>query len=248
MSPDPKPDLRAAKAWKALEKHHAEIGERHLREIFAEDPDRGERLVAEGAGLALDYSKHRVTDETMKLLVDLAKERGVEQRRDAMFAGEHINVSEDRAVLHVALRMPRDRSLLVDGEEGFGVAPLAAHVEQCAHCRAEIDRQLELVSALERLPHLTPSPLFAYRVMSKVQVFEPWHVTALDSVRRFIPRSRPARVLAAASGAFIAVTLTLDCGPQATCWTNLQARRAVSPAWAPCPRPRRRTSRSGSGA
>ena len=117
VSPDAKPDLRNAKAWKALEKHHAEIGERHLREIFAEDPDRGERLVAEGAGLFLDYSKHRVTDETLKLLVELAKERDVEGRRDAMFAGEHINVSEDRAVLHVALRMPKDRSLIVDGED-----------------------------------------------------------------------------------------------------------------------------------
>ena len=117
MSADAKPDLRKAKAWKALEKHHAAIGERHLREFFAEDPDRGERLVAEGAGLYLDYSKHRVTDETLKLLVELAKERDVEGRRDAMFAGEHINVSEDRAVLHVALRMPKDRSLIVDGED-----------------------------------------------------------------------------------------------------------------------------------
>ncbi len=117
MSPDAKPDLRDAKAWKALSEHHAEIGERHLREFFAEDPDRGERLVAEGAGLLLDYSKHRVTDETLKLLVELAKERDVEGRRDAMFAGEHINVSEDRAVLHVALRMPKDRSLIVDGED-----------------------------------------------------------------------------------------------------------------------------------
>jgi glucose-6-phosphate isomerase len=117
VSPDAKPDLRGAKAWKALSKHHSEVGERHLREFFAEDPGRGERLVAEGAGLFLDYSKHRVTDETLKLLLDLAAERDVEGRRDAMFAGEHINVSEDRAVLHVALRMPRDRSLIVDGED-----------------------------------------------------------------------------------------------------------------------------------
>jgi glucose-6-phosphate isomerase len=117
VSPDAKPDLRDAQAWRALERHHAEVGDRHLREIFAEDPDRGERLVAEGAGLFLDYSKHRVTDETLKLLVGLAKQRGVEERRDAMFAGEHINVSEDRAVLHVALRMPKGRSLIVDGED-----------------------------------------------------------------------------------------------------------------------------------
>ncbi|CAN5583790.1 glucose-6-phosphate isomerase [soil metagenome] len=110
-----KPELPSRKAWEQLEAHHAEIGDRHLRDLFAEDPGRGERLIAEGAGLFLDYSKHRVTDETLKLLCELAIESGWEQSRDAMFAGEHINVSEDRAVLHVALRMPRERSLVVDG-------------------------------------------------------------------------------------------------------------------------------------
>ncbi len=113
----PEPTLRSRAAWKALEKHHAEVGERHLRELFADDPERGERLVAEGAGLFLDYSKNRVTDETLELLTQLAGECGVAERREAMFRGEHINVSEDRAVLHVALRMPRDRSLIVDGED-----------------------------------------------------------------------------------------------------------------------------------
>ena len=87
----------------------------HLRTLFAEDPGRGERLTAEGAGLYLDYSKNRVTDETMRLLVRLAEECGLPERREAMFRGEQINVTEDRAVLHVALRMPRDRSLVVDG-------------------------------------------------------------------------------------------------------------------------------------
>jgi len=111
------PSLRSGAAWKALEGHHAEIGDRHLREVFAEDPGRGERLTAEAAGLFLDYSKNRVSDETLRLLVELAGECGVEQRREAMFAGEHINVSEDRAVLHVALRMPPERSLVVDGED-----------------------------------------------------------------------------------------------------------------------------------
>ena len=111
------PQLRKRPAWTALEQHHAEIGERHLRGFFSEDPDRGTRLVAEGAGLFLDYSKNRVTDETMKLLTQLADECDVAERRDAMFRGEHINVSEDRAVLHVALRMPKDRSLIVDGED-----------------------------------------------------------------------------------------------------------------------------------
>jgi glucose-6-phosphate isomerase len=107
--------LRDRAAWKALEAHHAEIGEVHLRQLFADDPDRGTRLTAEAAGLYLDYSKNRITDETLGLLRQLADEAGVAERRDAMFAGEHINSTEDRAVLHVALRMPRERSLLVDG-------------------------------------------------------------------------------------------------------------------------------------
>src|SRR5215475_11282947 len=98
--------LRERKTWQALDRHHAKIAGRHLRDLFAEDPGRGERLTAEAAGLYLDYSKNRVTDETLGLLVQLARESGVESRRDAMFRGEHINVSEDRAVLHVALRLP----------------------------------------------------------------------------------------------------------------------------------------------
>ncbi len=107
--------LRQRAAWTALEAHYAQIAPRHLREIFAQDPHRGERLRAEAEGLYLDYSKNRVTDETMRLLMELATESGLAARRDQMFRGEHINVSEDRAVLHVALRMPRDASLIVDG-------------------------------------------------------------------------------------------------------------------------------------
>ncbi len=102
-------------AWKALVAHHGEIGPRHLRDIFADDPERGTRLRAEVAGLHLDYSKNRVTDETMALLVQLAEQSGLREHIDAMFAGRHINVSEDRAVLHVALRMPPDAHLVVDG-------------------------------------------------------------------------------------------------------------------------------------
>jgi glucose-6-phosphate isomerase len=107
--------LRQAPAWSQLQAHFEQIGGTHLRELFAADPERGERLRAEGAGLYLDFSKNRVTDETLLLLGELAVQQGVVERRDAMFAGEHINVSEDRAVLHVALRMPRNRSLVVDG-------------------------------------------------------------------------------------------------------------------------------------
>jgi glucose-6-phosphate isomerase len=107
--------LRERKAWQALERHYAEISGRHLRDLFAEDPGRGERLTAEAVGIYLDYSKNRITDETMRLLIELAAESGVPERRDAMFRGEHINVSEDRPVLHVALRMPPTASLVVDG-------------------------------------------------------------------------------------------------------------------------------------
>jgi glucose-6-phosphate isomerase len=107
--------LRQGASWQALQRHFDDLRDAHLRELFEADPERGERLVADAAGLHLDYSKNRITDETVTLLADLARERGVEGRRDAMFAGEHINVSEDRAVLHVALRMPRERSLVVDG-------------------------------------------------------------------------------------------------------------------------------------
>ena len=111
----PTTPLRQRPAWKALQQHHREIGGRHLRELFAEDPGRGERLAAEAAGLYLDYSKNRVTDETLALLIQLARESEVAERRDAMMRGEPINVSEHRAVLHVALRMPKGSSLVVDG-------------------------------------------------------------------------------------------------------------------------------------
>lgn len=107
--------LRRRPAWKKLESHYEEIRERHLREIFAEDPGRSERLSAEAVGIYLDYSKNRITDETVRLLLQLAEESDLAGRRDAMFSGEHINVSEDRAVLHVALRMPREATLVVDG-------------------------------------------------------------------------------------------------------------------------------------
>ncbi len=113
----PTSDPKQLAAWAALERHHAEVAAQHLRDLFASDPERGERLVAEACGLRLDFSKHRITDETILLLAKLATEAGVAERRDAMFAGEHINVTEDRAVLHVALRMPRERSLIVDGRD-----------------------------------------------------------------------------------------------------------------------------------
>jgi glucose-6-phosphate isomerase len=108
--------LRDTAAWRALETHADEIRDVHLHELFADDPTRGERLTLEAEGIFLDYSKNRIADETLRLLLDLAEERGVASRRDAMFAGEHINVTEDRAVLHVALRAPAGTSIEVDGE------------------------------------------------------------------------------------------------------------------------------------
>jgi glucose-6-phosphate isomerase len=109
--------LRERPAWAALTAHHEEIRGAHLRELFAADPGRGERMIAQGGGLYLDYSKNRVTDETMRLLVELAEQSRLGERRAAMFAGEPINASEGRSVLHVALRMPRQASLIVDGAD-----------------------------------------------------------------------------------------------------------------------------------
>jgi glucose-6-phosphate isomerase len=104
-----------SEAWQALERNCAYVRQQHLRDLFALDPGRGERMVADGAGLHLDFSKNLIVDETLVLLGRLARERDVEGRREAMFAGERINVSEGRPALHVALRMPRGRSLVVDG-------------------------------------------------------------------------------------------------------------------------------------
>ncbi len=110
------PDIAATPAWHALSRHHDQIGETHLRELFAEDPDRGSELALTVGDLYIDYSKHRITRETLKLLVDLARTARLEQHRDAMFSGVHINTSEERAVLHTALRLPRGAELIVDGQ------------------------------------------------------------------------------------------------------------------------------------
>ncbi|HXY71732.1 MAG TPA: glucose-6-phosphate isomerase [Actinomycetota bacterium] len=107
--------LRSTPEWRALERHHAELAPTPIRDLFAADPGRGERMTAEAAGLYLDYSKNRATEETIELLVELAKARGLPDRIEAMFRGERINVSESRPALHVALRMPRGVSIVVDG-------------------------------------------------------------------------------------------------------------------------------------
>ena len=108
--------VTARPAWKALEAHYPEVRDLHLRKLFADDPKRGERMSVEAVRIYLDYSKNRITDETLKLLLKLAEESGLRARIDAMFRGEKINVSEQRAVLHVALRAPQGTSIIVDGE------------------------------------------------------------------------------------------------------------------------------------
>ncbi|MGH8806418.1 MAG: glucose-6-phosphate isomerase, partial [Noviherbaspirillum sp.] len=111
------PVLTDASAFRALAVHYADAKEWQMRALFSQQPDRFERCSLEAAGLFLDYSKNLVNERTMQLLMQLARERGIEQRRDAMFAGEGINVTEHRPVLHTALRLPRDSTLLVDGQD-----------------------------------------------------------------------------------------------------------------------------------
>jgi glucose-6-phosphate isomerase len=110
------PPLVERPAWTALQAHHKQVAPMHLRKLFADDPKRGDRLTLEAVGIYLDYSKNRITDESMALLVQLAEQSGLRERIDAMFAGEHINVSENRPVLHVALRAPKGAQILLDGK------------------------------------------------------------------------------------------------------------------------------------
>ena len=110
-------DLTARPQWQALKQHFVQLGPQHLRELFAADPHRGERLVVEAVGLYMDYSKQRITDDTLRLLLELADACGVRQRIEAMFRGDKINPTEDRAVLHVALRAPRGGHIEVDGTD-----------------------------------------------------------------------------------------------------------------------------------
>ncbi len=116
MSPTPKTTpLTSLPAWQALEKHSAAIREAHMRDLFAKDPDRAAKFSVEAEGLFLDYSKNRITAETMSLLLDLARQSGLQQKIEAMFSGAKINLTEDRSVLHVALRAPKSERILSDG-------------------------------------------------------------------------------------------------------------------------------------
>src|SRR6185436_20625935 len=119
MSPvaDYPADITATEEWSALAEHFGAISDLHLRTLFADDPGRADALTATGADLVLDYSKHRITRDTLPLLTALARRAGLPERIEAMFSGQHINTSEDRAVLHTALRLPADASLSVDGQD-----------------------------------------------------------------------------------------------------------------------------------
>jgi glucose-6-phosphate isomerase len=152
------PALRQRPAWKALERHHGDIARRHLRELFAADAARAERFAVEAAGLFLDYSKNRITDETVRLLLQLADECGLRRRIDAMFSGEHINVSEDRAVLHVALRKPAGESRI--GERSEEPAHAAVPRE---HARLIVDGKDVVAQVQEVLARMRA---FADRVRS----------------------------------------------------------------------------------
>ena len=120
--------LTSSSTWKALQAHYHEIQGLHLRDLFRDDPVRGERLIVEATGIYLDYSKNRITDKTLKLLLQLAEERGLREHIEAMFAGEKINTTEDRRVLHVGLRVPKEATLLIEGQN---VRLLRTGAERC---------------------------------------------------------------------------------------------------------------------
>src|SRR6185369_10118770 len=130
--------LPRRQAWKALQAHYKSMQATHLRTMFADDPQRGSRMSVEAIGVFLDYSKNRITDETIRLLVQLAEESGLREGIEAMFRGEKINVTENRAVLHVALRAPREASIMVDGEN---VVP---------HVHAVLDRMTDFAHRVRR--------------------------------------------------------------------------------------------------
>ena len=111
------PSVSKSPAWKAIKKHKKEIGKTHIRTLFQQDPDRAKRMTLEAAGLFMDYSKNRATDQTFQLLLQLARDCGLRESIDAMFSGEKINITENRAVLHTALRAPAGKKILVDGQD-----------------------------------------------------------------------------------------------------------------------------------
>jgi glucose-6-phosphate isomerase len=192
--------LTSRPAWQALQTHHRQIEAVHLRTLFAQDPRRGERLTAEGPGLFLDYSKNRVTDETLRLLVALANDAGVAARRDAMFRGEKINITEKRAVLHVALRAPRGASIVVDGEN---VVP---------HVHAVLDKMADFA---QRVRGGTWKGHTGQRIRNIVNIgiggSDLGPVMAYEALRTYSDRSLTVRFVSNVDPAdFVEATLDLD--------------------------------------
>jgi glucose-6-phosphate isomerase len=192
--------LRERHAWRALEAHHGEVRDLHLRDLFADDPGRGERLTAEAAGVFLDYSKHRVTDETLRLLVALAEECGLRERIDAMFRGEVANPTEDRPALHVALRAPEGERIEVDGED---VVP-------------EVHRMLDRMSAFaERIRSGEWTGHTGKRIRTIVNIgiggSDLGPAMAASALRRFSRRDLTFRFVSNVDGTdFVEATLDLD--------------------------------------
>jgi glucose-6-phosphate isomerase len=144
--------LTARPAWQALQAHYQQVRSLHLRDLFADDPGRGERMTAEAAGLYLDYAKNRITDETLELLLQLAAESGLQARIDAMFRGEKINLTQQRAVLHTALRAPQGAVIVVDGEN---VVPrIHAVLDRMAHFSDRVRSGAWLGHSGKRIKHV----------------------------------------------------------------------------------------------
>ena len=146
-------DITATDEWSALAEHYGAIADLHLRTLFADDPGRADALTVSGADLVLDYSKHRITRDTLPLLTALARRAGLPERTEAMFAGVHINTSEDRAVLHTALRAPRELALAVDGQD----VPTDVHARAGPHGRVHRRRPVRGVDGPHRRADPRPS-------------------------------------------------------------------------------------------
>ena len=187
-------------AWKALETHFQQIRTQHLRQLFAEDPQRGERLTLEAAGVFLDYSKNRVTDETLRLLLDLAEECGLRERIDDMFAGKKINVTENRAVLHVALRAPRGTKIVENGKD---VVP---------QVHAVLDKMADFV---ERVRSGAWTGFTGKRIRNVINIgiggSDLGPVMAYEALRHYSERSLTFRFISNVDGTdFAEVTIDLD--------------------------------------
>ncbi len=214
-------------AWKALAAHHATIGTVHLRQLFAQDPRRGERLAAEGAGLYLDYSKNRITDETLRCLLALALECGLPQRRDAMFRGDTANSTENRAALHTALRAPAGEKIMLDGADVVGpVHETLAHMGRFADAvrsgawQGTTGRRIRNVINIG-IGGSDLGPVMAYEALR--------HYSQRELTLRFVSNIDPAALLEATRGLDAAETLFIVCSKTFTTletMTNAHAARA----------------------